>query len=176
MEAQLVDIEEVAKYIIWKCQERGRPITPKALQKVLYYVQAYSLYEGKDNEIAQEAKWPPGQPLFSEVPEAWIHGAVYRRIYNNYRQYGYQSLSQVVDEIDAKEINIKNESQKRIIDKVLDICFELYRLDANKLEALNHKEKAWREARGASGRFEPTYENINLESMKSHRPQLSPAR
>ena len=60
-------IESVAEYLIIKCGE----ITPLALQKLLYYSQAF-------------CKLFTDSYLFEEDCEAWVHGPVYRCIYENY--------------------------------------------------------------------------------------------
>ena len=175
MSDQVVPIENVAKYVILRCQQQGWKITPKALQKVLYYVQAYSLYGGEDNAIAREVGWDKGASIFKETPEAWIHGAVYRQIYNLYRQYGYQDLAKVVGGIDPSEADklIIDTRTRGMIDAVLKKCSEKHKMDADKLEELNHKEKAWINARGDSKRFEPTYNRIEIDDMRLNAPKLT---
>lgn len=168
----ILTVEEVAKYVISYCAEHKKPLTPKALQKVLYYIQAYSLYKGDDNKIAEKTKWNKGTPIFKEQPEAWIHGAVYRKIYQDYRQFGFNDITEFIDII-SPDGNISiPETHKEFIDHILEICDHNYEFDADKLEEINHKEKAWINARGKAARFEPTYDDIKLEDMRKYPPQL----
>ena len=170
----ILTVEDVAKYVVSYCAKNKKPLTPKALQKVLYYIQAYSLYKGDDNEIAEATKWNKGTPIFKEPPEAWIHGAVYRKIYQSYRQFGFNDITEFIDIISPDDNNIPiPESHKEFIDYILEICDRDYKFDADKLEEINHKEKAWINARGKAARFEPTYEDIQFEDMEKYPPLLT---
>jgi Uncharacterized phage-associated protein len=63
-------VDEVIGYLLFQCED----ITPLALQKALYYVQGlYYAFMGNF--------------LFAEDCEAWVHGPVYREIYNRYSGY-----------------------------------------------------------------------------------------
>ena len=170
--ATVLTIQDVAKYIIWKCKKDKQSLTPKTLQKILYYVQAYSVYDQDDNDITP-ADWKKGTPIFEEQPEAWIHGAVYRTIYNDYRQYGFSDLTDEIEYIDKADIEviINDEPCKNIINQVLELCKKLG-FNADKLEALNHQEEAWIEARSGLGKSTPTNKQISLEAMKKYRPKL----
>ena len=67
----------LAAYIVSQCED----ITQLMLQKMLYYVQSlYWLYYKKF--------------IFDEDCEAWIHGPVYRIIYDLYKDYHYDSLEE----------------------------------------------------------------------------------
>lgn len=58
--------------MLYKCED----ITPLVLQKALYYDQGfYYAFEG--------------QFIFNEDCEAWVHGPVYRKVYNRYSTYRF---------------------------------------------------------------------------------------
>ncbi len=69
-------IESAAKYLLIKLSE----ITPLALQKLLYYSQGFN--KAFSNVF-----------LFSEDCEAWVHGPVYRYVYDKYRSFGCDPIT-----------------------------------------------------------------------------------
>ena len=110
-------IESVAEYLIIKCGE----ITPLALQKLLYYSQAF-------------CKLFTDSYLFEEDCEAWVHGPVYRCIYENYRVFGRS----VID-TDDNEL-LLDEIEDHVIHSVVRY-FGCY--SAKSLEEMTHCEKPW---------------------------------
>ncbi len=64
-----------SKYIIKKCGD----VTPLSLQKMLYYVQGF--YYAFFNLF-----------LFDEDCEAWIHGPVYKDVYDRFKDYRYNQI------------------------------------------------------------------------------------
>lgn len=120
-------------------------ITPLKLQKILYYAQGYYLAIN-DNE------------LFPEEFEAWGHGPVNEKIYNKYKDCGYQSIP-------APNYEIKSFSNE-LIDFLTDIweTFGIY--DGKYLEQQTHKEEPWIKARIGYEPGERCNEIITKESMK----------
>lgn len=116
-----------AAYIIAKCGD----VTPLQLQKMLYYTQACFIIFY--NKLA-----------FSDECEAWIHGPVYRKIYEKYKDYKYESITQNVY---TPELNSEEET---ILNLVIDI---FGRYSGKTLEDFTHKELPWLKAR------EGLYEN-----------------
>lgn len=72
-------IEHTVEYLLEQCED----VTPLALQKALYYIQGfhYAFY---------------GAFPFSEDCEAWVHGPVYREIFEKYRVYRYDPTKKKV--------------------------------------------------------------------------------
>ena len=68
-------IKIVAEYIINKCKE----ITPLALQKMLYYTQGFYMAFYK-------------KEFWESDCEAWIHGPVYREVYEQFKEYKYNVI------------------------------------------------------------------------------------
>lgn len=128
-------------------RDSGSTITPLKLQKILYYAQGYylAMYD---------------MPLFNEDFQAWAHGPVNPKIYNNYKEYGYDS------------INYPSGKAPRIKDDILDFLYKIWDTfgiyDGKYLEGLTHKEEPWisarERARCSSG--DNCNEIITKESMR----------
>lgn len=118
--------------------------TNKAIQKLLYFIQGFSI--AFNNE-----------PIFNNLPEAWVHGPVYREIYNKYKHYGYNPI---------EKTNILNpilEKQEEIlIDNVIKY---LGGFTANKLEEITHEELPWLKARAGLKSDENSNKEISFQDI-----------
>lgn len=116
----MISINEVAKYFI----ENGEDITPKKLQKLSYYAEAWC------NALLNER-------LIEDTHfEAWVHGPVSPDLYQQYKRYGW-------NEIDKPEVNVEysfSDKEKEILDSVIETYGHL---SGNELEALTHEEAPW---------------------------------
>ena len=111
-------IDDVAINIIRKCGE----ITPLALQKLLYYSQAfYKLFTG--------------DYLFDNDCEAWIHGPVYKCIYDRYKCFGRGQI-----EINDSDEILLDEIEDYIVGCVVRY-FGCY--SGKILEEMTHSEMPW---------------------------------
>lgn len=110
-------IYAVTEYIISKLD-----VTPKALQKFLYYIQVFSL------------KFL-GYPAFTSSCKKWAHGPVFGKIYYQYKDNGYN----VIKPNNTCEINIDKDLLV-ICDAVIKY-FGCYSADV--LESFTHEEKPW---------------------------------
>ena len=119
----------VAKYIQLYCQQKNiSDCSNKKLQKLLYYVQAWS------------CALRHNRPIFDENIEAWLHGPVVPSIYHKYKEYGFSPIP-----FDRHGLNMECiEPHQGLIDAVLDI-YAVY--DADYLEMRTHMEAPWIEAR-----------------------------
>ena len=117
-------VDEVIDYLLYKCED----ITALALQKALYYIQGfyYAFVDGF---------------LFAEDCEAWVHGPVYREIYNRYSSYHFD-LIEINDEFD---VSVFTDSEKAVIDSVIQnfCCYS-----GKVLERFTHSETPWLKTRG----------------------------
>lgn len=120
-------IELVTRYIL--CNEID--ITPLALQKLLYYVQAffYAIF---------------GEVLFPDDCQAWVYGPVFPDVYYRYRDYGYDPANNPSDvfENDFEELTVKEIS---LLDAVID---SFGKCSGSILSIITHNEIPWIEARG----------------------------
>ena len=119
----------VSKYVIKTLKEQNKEINHLKLQKILYYIQAWNL------ALLNE-------PLFEEDFEAWLHGPVIRKVWDEYK-----SNSVLIGELSEQDenINVKfTEDQEDVIEDVIDAY-------GNKsgyyLESLTHQEDPWKNAR-----------------------------
>lgn len=125
-------IEIVALYIINSFYD----VTNLSLQKLLYYVKALGyVFCGRD--------------LLQEECEAWVHGPVFPRIYEKYKNFGREVIHNETGELDYEQLLTAEEH--KVIDYVLQ-CFGIY--NGSVLRELTHRERPWQEAREGLGDME----------------------
>ena len=117
-------IFDVVKYIL----EKKGEITAMKLQKLVYYVKAWSLVWDEED-------------IFSEEFQAWANGAVSRALYIKHRGL-FKVSAKLFDDANS---NVFNDSQKETIDKVLEFYGDY---TAQQLSDINHQELPWIDARG----------------------------
>lgn len=121
-------IERVARYLLCKAGE----ITPLALQKLLYFTQAF-YYAIFDEEF------------FPDDCQAWSYGPVYPEIYYKYKGYGSDPIDKPTDDLqeDFCEFTTREVS---LMDAIID---SFGRYSALVLRDITHSERPWLEARGS---------------------------
>lgn len=128
----MTTIDNACDYIILKLTEGGAGLNLLKLQKLLYYVQAWSL--ALSNQRMFEGKF-----------QAWVHGPVNRYIYDRFRND--KSLYSAVGTQDIREgfslEHIRAEDQT-FIDEVLEAYAPF---TGTQLEDLTHREEPWITAR-----------------------------
>lgn len=108
-------------------------LTPKKLQKLVYY--AYAWYITLNNENANEIN----NVLFAEQPEAWIHGPVFPTLYEKYKQYNWNEI---------EKINTNNDELNGDLKYFLDDVWTKFgKFSADELEYMTHQEEPWAKAR-----------------------------
>ena len=138
----------VISYIFESLEE----VTPLMLQKLLYFTQGIylALYE---------------KPIFTEDCQAWIHGPVFPKVYNLFRDFKYNPIEDdrfAVFNGRAEKLTVE---EKTAIDLVLN-TFGLY--GGKVLERITHKEEPWRKARRGYGENIPSNELISKESIEKY--------
>ena len=113
---------------------RYGPMSHLKLQKLLFYCDAYHLaYFNK--------------PLVNDEFEAWVHGPVLRRVYDELKDksklYAELSFDKDVREIEV-QFSILTQSQQ---DLIADVLSNLAEWSEFQLEAATHRDKPWMEAR-----------------------------
>lgn len=122
------DLEDVINWFLSKDS-----MSPKKLQKLLYYAYSWTLALQNDDVESLDNK------LFDARFEAWIHGPVIPSIYQQFRFYGYHDIPQYT------ETKIKfNEEIEDILQQVWD---EYGNYTGNQLETITHQEDPWLNAR-----------------------------
>ena len=120
-------------------------MTHKKLQKLCYYAKAWYLALYDTN-------------IISEPFEAWVHGAVQPDLYQRYKPYGFNYIPKVY-------------SVDGIPEEFIGFSREIYRaygaLSGDDLEALNHSEAPWRNARVGLQRWQGSHNIISEDDMKA---------
>lgn len=115
----------VARYLLYKAED----ITPMALQKLLYFSQAF-----------YEAIF--GTALFPDKCQAWTYGPVYPEIYNLYKSYNGAPIEKPQN---IKQTEYLTEDEADLLDSIVD-TFGSY--SGMVLSKITHSERPWLEARG----------------------------
>lgn len=136
-------IEVVTRYILCKSSD----ITPMALQKLLYYAQAFfhALFR---------------EDLFTDDCQAWAYGPVYPDVYYRYRGYGYNPIDMPTEDLNADldELTVR---EIELIDAVIG-AFGQY--SGTVLSQITHSERPWIEARGT---LQPTDRSVTVINRSS---------
>lgn len=146
------DINEVADYVITqaKSEDKNSSLTNLKLQKILYYIQAwsYGIYQ---------------RPFYNDHEEfqAWIHGPVNRTIYNRFEPTKYLYSEIDLSDLRNAPINIDDEG-KEFIDFILE---NYMKFSGSELESMTHKEMPWKLARKGLSPTERCENIITPESM-----------
>jgi Uncharacterized phage-associated protein len=119
-------IFEIANWFLAK-----ESMTPKKLQKLTYYAEAWS-HALLDRSIVEDT-----------VFEAWAHGPVSSALYNEYREYGWNDIPKNED-----HVNINDD---KVIDVLESVWLTYGDMSANALEAQTHQEDPWVNARKVAG-------------------------
>jgi uncharacterized phage-associated protein len=122
------DLQDVVNWFLAK-----ESMTPKKLQKILYYAYSWTLTMENDDVSELENR------LFNEKFEAWVHGPVLREVYDRFREYGYQEIPKY----DGPLTTFSED-----IEEVLEDVWEDYgHYTGNELESITHQEDPWINAR-----------------------------
>ncbi len=131
-------------------REAGDSITHLKLQKLMFYAQSWSLVLFD-------------KTLFEEDFQAWSHGPVLPSIYENYKQYGYDTIP---------VCSCDNEFTNEIISLLEDIKSIYGEKSAKYLENLTHSELPWLEARGGISIEMRSITPISKTTMKNFYTKL----
>ena len=139
-----VTTHKVADWFIRFAHEVGDAITNLKLQKLVYYAQAWFLALH-------------GKRLIPAQFQAWVHGPVCYPLYQRFRGYAWNPISENVAEPD---LPVEVEEHLREI-------MEVYGgFSAWDLERLTHAEEPWQNARGDLPADAPSSRVIADEDMR----------
>lgn len=139
------NIHLITKHIIAVLEDT----TPLALQKILYYIDSFSL------ALLDRS-------IFEYSPEAWVHGPVYKNIYEEYSYYRFNSIDKTNF---TKYLNIEclEEEIITLIDEVIK-CFGCY--SGKVLEKMTHLSNSWIDTRGTLKSDEASNRIIDKNKMQ----------
>lgn len=132
------------------------PMSHLKLQKLLFYCDAYCLaFFGKE--------------LLSEKFEAWVHGPVSRRVFNEmkgasllYSDMYYSPIPDINEDEQFKQLSIE---VQELLDQVLS---NLTKWTGIELERATHRELPWIEARQGYGEADKCNELISKETTRKY--------
>jgi uncharacterized phage-associated protein len=145
----------VAKFLVYlaACEEEPDFLSHLRLQKLLYYVQGWSLANRN-------------KAMFTERIEAWAHGPVVRDVYAVLSSFGRRPI--LVEDIG--EPADLTEEEMAFIQSV----WESYKqFSASSLREMTHNESPWLEARKGLGPADRCEEEITVRAMKDFFSQPS---
>lgn len=130
-------------------------MTPKKLQKMLYYCYAWVLTLCNDDIDCLDNK------LFNDEFQAWVHGPVVYSVYKDYQSYGFNDIPK-----------LSQPAKVRFSPEILGILNQVWNVygkyDAGQLENLTHKEDPWKNAREGLSPLEKTSNPISDKDIYSY--------
>lgn len=131
---------EVNDVIKWFLSRNS--MSPKKLQKLLYYAYAWTLTLNNEEESSLNIK------LFEENFEAWVHGPVIPSVYRDFKGFGFTDIPKNEDNLVVFDEDIED---------VLNQVWEVYgKYSGNELESITHQESPWINAREGLSPIEPS--------------------
>ena len=143
----MAEAVDIARYLVKLAATEAEPehLSHMRLQKLLYYVQGWSL-------VARE------EPAFESPIEAWVHGPVVRSAYSAFADYGNSPIPLREASSDGLDSEMK---------LLVASVWEGYKThSAIALWRKTHNEKPWLEARGGLQPDQRSDAEINLTTMR----------
>lgn len=151
----MMAVDIITDYVITKAklEDNSTSLTHLKLQKILYYIQAWSLGIN-------------GKALFDGEFQAWVHGPVCRTVYNRFcgDKMIYSEIN-LIDRKDPSKLEDIPEKDRIFIDYILE---NYLGFSGAELEEMTHQEKPWIEARKGVGMFDRSENIISSETMKTY--------
>jgi len=150
---QIIEVEKskgkIYQVVNWFLSqaEDDNCLTHLALQKLLYFSQGWNYVFNN-------------RALFQNDCEAWVHGAVYRVIYDEFKKFKYRPLPKM-----SKEITLPTE-EVTVLEFVKQHYFNVY--TAKALEKICHLEEPFVTARKGFITHENSEEIIQKSSIKEY--------
>ena len=151
MDEEHSKLYDSALYIVKKLEDT----TPLALQKILYFAQCFS------NKLMNKI-------LFVMPAEAWIHGPVYRDIYDCFSYYKNNVIN-YSELLSEHEFNLDTE-EKEYLDSIIKY-FGCY--SARVLREMTHLTKPWQMARKGLNKDESSNRIIDLKDVDFYVDEIS---
>lgn len=157
MKGKKAEINKIASFVLNYFIKSNISVNHLKLQKVLYFIQAWHLVYFENN------------PLFDDIPEAWVNGPVYRPVYDMLKNKGIYDniLPENNTNYDEKFEESKN-ALKLDYDQFdfLNAILQHYGLFSHeKLILMTHSDAPWNIAREGLGPFDYSNNQITHESM-----------
>lgn len=137
----LMNVLTVANYFLSKSEPgTSRSVTPLKLQKLIYYADAFYVAWGYADRYNEK--------LFDDPIEAWVHGPVVRKVYDEYSNVSRNSILRKTNEPVI---------QNKDVAQLLDFVWQIYGgFTGSQLEHNTHMETPWQKARERAWRIKGT--------------------
>ncbi len=129
-------------------------MSPKKLQKILYYAYAWNLTIKNDSVDELNDK------LFDATFEAWVHGPVIDEVYHQYKDKGYNNIPRYT----GNTIEFDEDTE----DVLEQVWQEYGSYTGNQLENITHQEDPWITARQGYLPLDRCNEPITDESIYNY--------
>lgn len=149
----MATIDDITDYIIFnvRSEERRVSLINMKIQKLLYYIQAWSYGINKS-------------PLFEGEFEAWIHGPINRHIYDRFCEQ-----KSLYSEIDFNDMLRRDVELPENIAEFVDFVLENYvKYSVTELELLIQEEMPWIRTRGQLNRYEKCNKVISEDLLMEY--------
>ena len=149
----MADAVEAARYLVHLAAEdydESDYLSHLRLQKLLYYVQGWSLAL-------------KGKPMFSERIEAWAHGPVVKDIYRHFAEKGRRAITS--DDFENQGDFDLTDEERELISSVWDTLKDHSALSLRKM---THDEPPWIQARSGYKSADRCEVEISQESMTEY--------
>ncbi|QNE38590.1 DUF4065 domain-containing protein [Hymenobacter sp. NBH84] len=154
------NIQAYVDFVIEYAKENGFDLTNMKLQKILYYLQAWSLAISDDD-------------LFDDVPQAWMHGPVYTDVYHKYSHLKAAPIVAPVSRPSVARLPISPIAftsgelveQERILETILESYMPQ---TAEWLKNQTHREQPWIEAREGLPPMAPSTKYLSKQTMREY--------
>lgn len=148
-------VNQVADFFLSK-----ESMSPKKLQKLVYYAYAWTLSLLNIDENSIE------YTLFNEPIEAWVHGPVCPDLYFKFKSYGWGEIPKR----DFKHRQLFSVEELDIMEQVWNVYGKF---TGNELESITHQEEPWNNARKGLQPYEAGYSVINNKTIFKYYNQQS---
>lgn len=145
------DVNTIADYMILRLNvDEEMTLINLKLQKLLYYLQAWSLgiHRGR---------------FMNCTFEAWVHGPVCRMLYDRFKMD--KSLYSFITTHDVQNHHPENCIDPEDVDFINFILDNYAGFSGTELETMTHREQPWREARKGVAPLERCTKEISDEDM-----------
>jgi len=150
-------LETVADYFIILSNETQNLLSNLKLQKMVYYAQAWHL------AICEV-------PLFETDFEAWVHGPVIPKLYEDFKRFSWRPIDVDYGERTSEQVlsEFATESQQVL----LDVTDAYFGYTAFELEQMTPRQTPWLEARGDLPEDAISKSVISKDTMRRYYQQL----
>lgn len=160
----MVQLKDITDFTVLRLLQNGVSVTPLKLQKILYYIQAWHMV------------YFNGDQLFTDVPEAWVNGPVYRNVYTRFKSVGiytqilfrtlrlpYKSIEEAINAVTAK-MQLSGQQHE-----FLESIYHFYGTKSHdELVFLTHSEEPWNKARQGLSPLDYADNTISLATMRNY--------